>query len=96
MTEETQDSPNSGTGTVEIDQKATHSKEPACPVVTQMPKKRQKDNFERDIVNILKSNVQPQSYNPDEMFSLPQLPVIKVMSIPQKMNFQIKIALKYL
>lgn len=57
-----------------------------------MPKKRKTDNFEKEIVNILKSNVQPsvQPHDSDEMFLLSQLPVIKALSIPQKMDFQIK------
>lgn len=56
------------------------SKEPALRTYSHMPKKRKTDNFEHEIVKILKSNVhQPtvvQSYDPNEMFLQLQLPLI--------------------
>lgn len=56
------------------------SKEPALRTYSHMPKKRKTNNFEHEIVKILKSNVhQPivvQSYDPNEMFLQLQLPLI--------------------
>lgn len=56
------------------------SKERALRTYSHITKKRKTDNFEHEIVKILKSNVhQPtivQSYDPNEMFLQLQLPLI--------------------
>lgn len=94
MTEETlQDTSVAGT-VVEEEQGATSLKEPVSGNKTSnLPKKRKTDTFERDIINILKTNVQnsnSQTQDPDEMFLMSQLPIIKALPTAQKMDFQIK------
>lgn len=64
-------------------------------ITSRLPKKRRQDQFEKDIINVLKSNVQPAprlelETDPDEMFLLSQLPAIKQLSQSEKMDFQIK------
>lgn len=64
-------------------------------ITSRLPKKRRQDRFEQDIINVLKSNVQPTPMpdlekDPDEMFLLSQLPAVKQLSQSEKMDFQIK------
>lgn len=62
-------------------------------VTSSLPKKRRQDQFEKEIINVLKANVQPTpdlEKDPDEMFLLSQLPAIKKLSQSEKMDFQIK------
>lgn len=58
------------------------------------PRKRRftPDPFEREIINAMKANVpQPQrTPDPDEMFFLSQVPVLKRMSLSDKLDFQVK------
>lgn len=58
-------------------------------ITSRLPKKRRQDQFEKDIINVLKSNVQPAprlelETDPDEMFLLSQLPAIKQLSQSEK------------
>lgn len=54
--------------------------------------KRKSDPFERDIINILKSNVQqtPNCQDTDEMFLLSQIPFIRKLKPSDKLDFQIR------
>lgn len=55
--------------------------------------KRKGDSFERDIVDIFKTNAArttPQLPDPDEMFLLSQVPIIKQMKLSDKLDFQVR------
>lgn len=81
-------------GSLESGHETTSETEPATlQKSSRMPKKLNHDPFERDVMNILKSNVEATRANvqdPDEMFLLSQLPVIQKLSQSDKMDFQIK------
>ena len=84
--------------TAELDANSTSDEyNVAVRQCSRLPKKRKSEPFERELLQVLKGNMQqesetqsPQMKDPDEMFLLSQLPAIKMMRPSDKIEFQIK------
>ncbi|XP_067000762.1 uncharacterized protein [Anabrus simplex] len=57
------------------------------------PKKRKcdTDTFEKEVMDVLKSNASQPQQDPDEMFFLSLIPYVKSMNSSNKLNFQIEV-----
>ncbi|GBM25172.1 hypothetical protein AVEN_96723-1 [Araneus ventricosus] len=55
--------------------------------LSQMPKRRKSDPFEKEVLKVLQANV---GQGADEMFLLSQLPYIKIWEKTDKLQFQIQ------
>nr|XP_014273858.1 uncharacterized protein LOC106679298 isoform X2 [Halyomorpha halys] len=106
LTEGSQDAgKNTAQEDVETESTAVQSTSSTAPFLSgitqrekhsQLPKKRKQDEFEKSVLDVLKLGLQqlqpkePKKNDPDEMFLLSQLPLIKNFDPADKMDFQIK------